>query len=127
MEAYFTAFEAHMESYSLTRNLWNRHLVPVFPPEATQVYVVLDTDIRQDYNTHKTALFSHYRITRETYRQRMDQLRRKSEETWNTCGRRHLNLTMKWGECHTTAKEWADLVSTEAIISLMPKQMATYM
>ena len=51
---------------------------------------------------------------------------RKSEETWSTGGRRHLNLTLKLSEGCTTAKKIAELVSTEALLKLMPRQMATY-
>ena len=78
-----------MECYSLPRHQWTRNLIPILPPEATQVYVQLDTESRQDYDTLKGALFGHYRITRETYRQKMDQFRRKTEETWSMCARRH--------------------------------------
>ena len=51
----------------------------------------------------------------------MDQLKRKSDETWSTCGRSHLNLILKWSEGCTTAKEIAGLVSSEAMLKLMPR------
>ena len=126
VETYFAAFEAHMECYSLPRHQWTRNLIPILPPEATQVYVQLDTESRQDYDILKGTLFGHYRITRETYRQKMDQFRRKTEETWSMCARRHNNLAIKWTGGCTTVTEVLELVSTDALLKLMPRQMATH-
>ena len=126
VETSFAAFEAHMECYSLPRHQWTRNLIPILSPEATQVYLQLDTESRQDYDTLKGALFGHYRIPKETYRQKMDQFRWKTEETWSMCARRHNNLAIKWvGGC-ITGTEVLELVSTDALLKLMPRQMATH-
>ena len=124
-ERYYAAFEAHMECYSLLHRQRTRNLILILPPEATQVYAQLDTESRQDYVSLKGALFGHYRITRETYWQKMDQFRQKTEETWSMCARRYNNLAIKWvGNC-TTVTEVLELVSTDAHLKLMPRQMAT--
>ncbi len=48
-EAYFNAFEAHMDSYAVDKESWVKHLTPVLNPDASEVYMGLDTGDRKDY------------------------------------------------------------------------------
>ena len=70
--------------------------LPVLTLDATQVYVTLDSDDRQDYGILKDSPIFSLQDNARTYRQRMDQFKKKSEDTWSTCGRGYLNLTLKW-------------------------------
>ena len=116
VEAYLGAFETHMECYEVSRGQWSRYLAPILNPDATEVYMALDSDTRRDYNSLKQALFSHYSITRDMYRQKMDKLRRRAGETWIICGKRYLNLVMKWISDCTSVSEGGELLAIDAVI-----------
>ena len=93
-------------------------------PAATEVFGNMDESERCDYNTVKTALFKHYRVTQESYHSSMDSFKRKSEKSWSTCGMRFYHLAKKWAKDCATVESLLALVSWDAIYKLMLRQMA---
>ena len=55
VEAYFGAFEAHMEYYDVPQTQWSRNLGPILNPDANLVYMAIDTTDRKSYSTLKPA------------------------------------------------------------------------
>ena len=84
----------------------------------------MDESERCDYNTIKTALFKYYQVTQESYHSSMDSFKRKSEESWSTCGMRFYHLAKKLVKDCATVESLLALVSWDAIYKLMPRQMA---
>ena len=71
-------------------------------------------------------LYAHYCISKETYQEKMRQLQKQPGESWNTCGNRYMNLTLKWmAEC-TTEKDAAELLAIDAVTKLMPQPIANH-
>ena len=100
------------------------HIAPILTPAATEVFGNIDESERCDYNTVKTILFKHYPVTQESYRSSMDSFKRKSEESWSTCGMRFYHLTKKWAKDCTTVESLLALVTWDSLYKLMPRQMA---
>ena len=73
--------------------------------------MALGTDNRKDYASLRKALFAHYSITRSTYRQKMDQLRRQQGETWTVSGKRYKNLVIKWLDGCETVEDVVELLA----------------
>ena len=126
IEAYFTGFERHLESYKVPKNQWTLKLVPLLSSDANEVYATMDPESIGEYDTVKSALFCHYRVTQSTYRQKIDQLKRKSGETWTVCGRRLLNLMKRWAANCNSVEEVLDLMAMDHISKLIPRQIATW-
>ena len=120
-QTYFNAFETHMAGYSVPIVQWINHLAPILTPAATEVFGNIDESERCDYNTVKTALFKHYRVTQESYCSSMDSFKTKSEESWLTCGLRFYHLSKKWVKNCATVESLLALVSWDAIYKLMPR------
>ena len=71
VEAYFGAFEAHMEYYDVPQTQWSRNLGLILNSDANLVYMAMDTTDRKNYSTLKPTLYAHYCISKETYRETM--------------------------------------------------------
>ena len=91
-----------------------------------EVYATMDPESIGEYDTVVSALFCHYRVTQSTYRQKIDQLKRKNGETWTVCGRRLLNLLKRWAANCNSVEEVLDLMAMDHITKLMPRQIATW-
>ena len=47
-------------------------------------------------------------------------------QSWNTCGNRYMNLTLKWmAEC-TTVKDVSELLAIDAVTKLMPRPISNH-
>ena len=120
VDAYLGAYEAHMDSYSMSRTQWSKHLAPILNPDATEVYMAMESEDRKNYDSLKEALYAHYNVSKETYRRKMEQLRRKSGESWTVCGKRYKSLVRKWISGCETVENIVELLAVDAIRRLMP-------
>ena len=77
VDAYLGAYEAHMNSYSVPRTQWSKNLALILNPDATVVYMAMESEDQKNYGSLKEALYAHYNVSKETYRRKMEQLRRK--------------------------------------------------
>ncbi len=114
VEAYFSAFEMHMDCYGVPKIRWGRHLGPILNPDASEVYLALNSDERKDYDTLRKALFSHYNVNKDTYRLKIDKLKRKHGETWTVCGKRYRCLVKKWFEGCTDSQYLGTLLGAKS-------------
>ena len=126
VDSYFGAFEAHMEFHDVPNGQWSKYLGPILNPDANLVYMAMDTTARKQYSTLKEALYQHYRISQETYRAKMVQVRRKAGESWTTCGNRYLNFCWKWVKDCSTLGDMVELSSIDAVTKLMPKPISNH-
>ena len=88
-----------LSSYGVS--IWD----PILNPDANLVYMAMDTTARKQYSTLKEALYQHYRISQETYRAKMVQVRRKAGESWTTCGQ-----GWKWVKDCSTLGDMVDVM-----------------
>ena len=106
--------------------IWSKYLGPTLNPDANLVYMAMDTTARKQYSTLKEALYQHYRISQETYRAKMVQVRREAGESWTTCGNRYLNFCWKWVKDCSTLGDMVELSSIDAVTKLMPKPISNH-
>ena len=126
VDSYLGAYEAHMDSYSVPRTQWSKHLAPILNPDATEVYMAMESEDRKNYDSLKEALYAHYNMNKETYRRKMEQLRRKLGESWTVCGKRYKSLVRKWISGCETVEDIVELLAVDAITRLMPRPVANH-
>ena len=115
-----------MDSYSMPRTQWSKHLAPILNPDATEVYMAIESEDRKNYDSLKEALYAHYNVSKETYCRKMEQLRRKSGESWTVCGKRYKSLVRKWISGCETVEGIVELLAVDAITRLMPRPVANH-
>ncbi len=115
-----------MDCYGVPKTRWGRHLGPILNPDASEVYLALNSDERKDYDTLRKALFSHYNVNKDTYRLKMDKLKRKPGETWTVCGKRYRSLVKKWLEGCSSIDDVVELLAKDGVTRLMPRSIANY-
>ena len=71
-----------MITCSVEKTSWLRHLPPLPDPEGSRVYINLDENAKIKYDEVKKALFQHFLVTLAMYRLKLNNLKRKSRETW---------------------------------------------
>ncbi len=57
----------------MDKESWVKHLAPVLNPDASEVYMGLDTGDQKDYTKVRDALFDHYSIDNSAYRRKMNE------------------------------------------------------
>ena len=115
-----------MENFVVPKEHWSAHLVPVLSTGARRAYSALSRVTKRDFNRVKEALLKHYHVTRDTYRRKLDEARKQTDESWVMCGKRLIQWTNRWtAEC-TTREEVVELVAMEAALKLMPLYLSAW-
>ncbi len=126
VESYFWAFEAHMDSYSVRKQWWTKHLAPILNPDASAVYTAMEFEEQRNYGKLKETLLDHYSVDKSTYRLKLDQFKRLSGETWLICAKRCKGLVKRWAADCDSVDAVLELVSLDIVTKLMPRPVANH-
>ena len=91
-----------MDTYWINKSQWSSQLSPHLSAEATDVFLHMMREDRNDYEKLKKALLEHYRINPDTYRSPLDKMTRKSGQTWAVTGNKARQIySRRLGESST--------------------------
>ena len=125
-DTYLTMFEAQMDTYRIDKSQWSSQLSPHLSAEATDVFVHMTREDRNDYEKLKKALLEHYRINPDTYRSRLDKMTRKSGQAWAVTANKARQMYSRWlGKC-STLEDAIELGTIDGLTKMIPHQLRLY-
>ena len=93
---YLDNFEDYMENWGVPKSQWTYRLLPLLTQEAMEVFSSLPADGKKNFDTVRRALCKNFCITREGYKQKLDEMTRGLGEHWTECTRQITSNT--WTE-----------------------------
>ena len=121
---YLMSFEDHMVAYSVDKSKWAALLPPLLTPEVRQVHADLSPEDKRDYDCLKSKILKRFHISRDTYRRKLDGLRKQQSESWATFSCKIGRLHKQWSQEAVTREALANLYEMELLFSHMPPHLA---
>ena len=123
---YLSNFEDYYDSWEVPKMKWPLRLLPLLTQGAADVYSSLPSSSKRDYDSMRSVLCKHFRVCRETYRQKLDDVQRKTGEHWTECARRVLKLVKGWTDHCKTADAIREWITADVLLGLMPRQVVSH-
>ncbi len=98
ISTFFVGFEAHMRNYEVDQGRWHKLLVLSLNEEAIEAYGRAPADSQRNYGLLKKHLLKEFHVTKDTYRRRLENLKKEQTESWATVADRIQNLSRRWWE-----------------------------
>lgn len=115
VETFLMSFEDHMTNCSVPKEQWPAHLVPVLHSRVRRVHAALGSETWKDFDLTREALLKHFNVTRETYRKKMDTLKKRPDDSWVMHFCEYRRWSCKWTADCTTLEEMGELYDAETI------------
>ncbi len=111
--AFLSGFETHMDNFEVHPDQYRKYLIPALNEEGHQAIELLTAEEKADYSAKLLEIFN---ITVDTYRRRLETLKREQGERWATLSHRTTRLYRKLLEDRHSKEKVIDLISKEHTI-----------
>ncbi len=82
--AFLSGFETHMDNFEVHPDQYRKYLIPALNEEGHQAIELLTAEEKADYSILRAKLLEVFNITVDTYRRRLETLKREQGERWAT-------------------------------------------
>ncbi len=89
------------------------------------VFSTLPANDKRNHTEVRKALSRHFCITREDYKQKIDEISWMPGEHWMECGRRILRLVQGWTKHCKSVEELREWFAADCLLRIMPRQIAS--
>ena len=126
IEASMTIFERSVEAHKIEHVKWPVLLAPQLTGKAQQAYAALSSEDSKTFTKVKEAIFKHYDINKETYRQRFRSTKAKEGESPTEMIIRLTDMAVKWLKEHDTREKVTDIIVMEQFITMLPEEIRVW-
>ena len=108
-----------MEAYEIDKSRWASKLAPYLSGKAQQAYASLSAEEAAQYDSVKEAVFHHYDIKEEIYRQRFTSMQKGPGETYR-------EQASKLQDVAKRVDELLDTIVKEQLVDTLPQALKVW-